>query len=169
MGYTYDRRGRLACDRCGAVGGVRRRTCPHLVRYPAGGALPYCPAPALCDCCWKARGGAAGVHAGCREGAARRCEQEAERGRRLEAGELERRTCWGSWCPTVPSGYVGLRFVAKGGREEYRLVPEAVDAYVRQFPRTSWLSEYLSVSSAMGLPLVQWADPDAASVSGAPS
>lgn len=139
MGYSYGRSesGRLvlACDGCGKLGGVRKRTCPHKVYYAEGGSSPYCPAPALCTPCYHVHKGA--MHRECAEGAAKATAREVERKRRLEAGEAELRTCWGSWHETVPAGFVGARYLALGGKETYVLLPDEPKAETRSL----WLSE----------------------------
>ena len=40
MGYCYDTRGRLCCDRCDEAGGVRRKPCKYGYCQP----VAYCPA-----------------------------------------------------------------------------------------------------------------------------
>ena len=80
MGYSYGqnyRTGRwlLACDACGTIGGVRKRTCPYKVRTDSLRSktritLPWCPAPALCGPCYAKHGPAKVLHADCAKGAA---------------------------------------------------------------------------------------------------
>jgi hypothetical protein len=144
VGYCYSR-GRLCCDACG-ITGARKRTCPHRVHYPEGGSLPYCQAPALCGTCYDQRRGV--LHEECAAGAAAQNDWHRERGRRLDAGEFEVRTAWGDWHSRVPAGFVGVRFVGKGGSEVYRLVP-AADYNVAE---RHWLSDYAATQA--------WADPD---------
>jgi len=84
MGYIYGHDGRLACDYCGATGGVRKHRCP----------FGWCQAYAACPACRKkhARHFTKATHR------ARGCEQkhlelEAEREREREllaAGEAAR-------------------------------------------------------------------------------
>ena len=145
MGYSYDLRGRLACDSCGSCGQTRKRTCPARVRYAGGGSLPYCQPAALCPACYQRH--KATLHAGCREGAAKRTAEEAAKQARLAAGELEVAAAWGSWQPTVPEGYVGVCFRGLGGAEVYRLIRKAeYDPSVRRY-----LSEYAETGD--------WRDP----------
>jgi hypothetical protein len=44
MGYSYDLKGRLACDRCNGTGKTRRRHCKY----------GWCPPRALCPACFQA-------------------------------------------------------------------------------------------------------------------
>lgn len=125
-GYGWSDSGRmaLACDQCGAVGGVRKRPCRFKVSHD-GYSLPYCPAPALCNPCFKGLGGSKGVHGErCREGAevSQRAEDERQAG--LAAGRLLRRGAWGSWHENVPEGWVGVAFHGQGDVVEYRLVAD---------------------------------------------
>ena len=154
MGYSYgmDARGRftrLACDSCGAADGTtRKRTCRFKVRYFEGGALPYCPAPALCPACFTKHGGSKGIHGdSCRDGAARSQAREDERGRRRAAGELEVKSAFGDWHETVPKGMTGVRFVGgaptphvinSGTTEAWKLMPAG--AY--EPGAKPWLSDY---------------------------
>lgn len=153
MGYTYGRtasgRMALACDNCGAVGGVCRRTCPHKVlgdsmRAVSGKryAMPYCPAPALCGPCLSKLGGLHQLHRDCAAGAARAQAEYDETQRRLDAGEYQVVAAYGDWHELVPEGMVGVIF---GGRDwgETRneiavLVPK--DAYAPSSRR--WLTDY---------------------------
>jgi hypothetical protein len=124
MGYSTDRSGRLCCDSCGTAGGVRKRTCTQLVTLENGHKIPYCPAPAYCAECFKAKGGSRGVHGEtCREGAARSSERYAHERARLEAGDLRVRSAFGSWHETVPEGYAGVIFQGLDEEETYRLIP----------------------------------------------
>ena len=153
MGYGYGRtasgRMALACDNCGAVGGVRKRTCPHMVHYVDMADLPYCQPPAYCGPCWQKAGGNR-IHDTCKAGAAKSNERESEHGRRLAAGELEVLTAWGDWHPAVPPGQVGVRFGGLGARTghgpiEFRLIPKAdydhrTKHYLGDFPvATPWI------------------------------
>jgi hypothetical protein len=123
----------LACDRCGNGGGVRRRTCTARVRYPQDGpghALPYCPAPALCQGCLAAVGGSRGLHAECHAPAAKATAENQRIADRIAGGDLQVVTGWGDWHKDVPAGMVGVRFARNrtDGRSDpptYRLVPEA--------------------------------------------
>jgi len=135
MGYSYDMRGRLACDACGAAEGkTRKRTCPHRVHYATGGSLPYCYPSALCPTCYAKHKPT--LHKDCAEGAARQTAKEQEKAIRFAAGEYERRTAWGSWHALVPDGMVGVCFVNLARAEEYRLLP--ADTYADG----QWLSDY---------------------------
>ena len=96
MGYSFDFRGRMCCDSCGNPGGVRRRTCPHRVRYHDGGSAPYCYPPALCSACYAKHGGLRGVHGErCRDGAGEAQVREDRIGAKLAAGEIQVRAAWG--------------------------------------------------------------------------
>lgn len=156
MGYSYDKGGRLCCDRCGKAGGVRKRTCPHRVTYPGGASLPYCPARARCDDCLRAEGGNAKLHAACAAPAAARTLEEARKAARLAAGDLECRTGWGSWHPAVPAGWVGRRFVGTSGQESFFLIPDAVDDAAGSY----FLSDYREAARRAGVELLPWSDPD---------
>ena len=135
MGYCYDSSGRLACDSCGKVGGVRKRTCPHKVD-----GLPYCPAPALCSDCFKAEGGLAVLHRECKALAEKRQREEDDLRAHVQAGRLVVKSAVGSWHKTVPAGMVGVTFAGLSGQER-RLVPEAdyhpiERRYLDQYPTT---------------------------------
>lgn len=140
MGYSYTQsssgRWALSCDACGKGGGVRKRTCPHKVHYPEGYALPYCYPAALCNACYATR--KTTLHADCREGAAKRNEQETARAARLAAGELEVRSAYGDWHERVPAGFVGVRFEGTGDTEAFRLMLNAE----YQPGEKHWLSDY---------------------------
>jgi len=152
MGYSYDLRGRLACDSCGACGQTRKRTCPHKVHYASGGALPYCYPSALCPGCYAKH--KATLHTGCKDGAAKRTAEEAAKHARLAAGELEVTSAYGSWHPTVPEGYTGVIFRGVDRAEVYRLIArEQYDPGVRRY-----LSEYPDAHP--------WTDPNAAPAAG---
>ena len=151
MGYSYSVPGnRLCCDSCGHDGGVRKRTCPEKIHYADGGALPYCYPSALCPSCYAKH--KATLHADCKAGAAKRNAEEVARGARLAGGDFEVRTGYGAWHKAVPVGSVGVRFVGTGGREEFRLLPEAEYAPGEKH----WLSDYPTAAL--------WADPDARKV-----
>lgn len=134
MGYCYGRthsgRSALACDSCGHVGGVRKRTCPARVEYAEGCSLPYCMPAALCAACYKLRKPT--LHVGCHEQAALRTASERARRARLEAGDKEVRSAWGDWHKAVPSGYVGVAFAGLskdphllgGAVEVWALIPQ---------------------------------------------
>lgn len=126
MGYSYDFRGRLACDGCGATGKTRRRKCPHTVlgdslRGPRF-RLPYCPAPALCPECYAKHGPSKKLHEGCAEGA-RKSQAEADAiEAQLDAGVMFNTAAWGDWHETVPAGMVGVVFRGRAG-EQWSLIP----------------------------------------------
>jgi hypothetical protein len=125
MGYCYSQAGRLCCDACGNDSGVRKRTCPYKVHYSDGtGSLPYCSPSALCATCYTKYKDT--LHTGHKEGAAKRTAEEAARGAKLQAGDLEVKSAWGSWCPTVPTGFTGVFFANPFTKDEtYRLLPSA--------------------------------------------
>lgn len=80
MGYSYDMRGRLACDVCGKCGGARKIKCP------AG----YCQAIAQCPTCRKDTAVQARIaksHEHCGANHARFMAEQAERDRKLSAGQ----------------------------------------------------------------------------------
>lgn len=141
MGYSYGRTARggqgLACDGCGKVGGVRKRTCPHSVlwdslRDSSGQRHPvsYCYPPALCSDCFKARGGGAKVHADCKAAAAAQTAKHDAIEAALDAGELfvvsaegSRRGKYGN---DVPEGQVLVTFVGRGYQPQQQyLIPDA--------------------------------------------
>jgi hypothetical protein len=142
MGYSYGRsengRWLLSCDNCGAVGEVRKRTCPYKVTTTEGHALPYCPAPALCGPCFAKYGGTRGVHgAECAKGAAASQARYDEERARLATGDSRVRGAWGEWQEYVPAGRVGLLFRNQDGRERhYTVTAEEYDTH------GPWLSEY---------------------------
>lgn len=128
MGYSYGINpdtGRMAlvCDACGEVGGVRKRRCPHLVTDEYGQELPYCPAPALCDACWKTR--RATLHDVCAEPARAASVEYAARREKIAAGDLPVRAAWGDWSPGVPEGWTLVLFGLPRplAEEHWRLVP----------------------------------------------
>jgi hypothetical protein len=112
MGYSYgtNERGNwcLACDNCGEVGGVRKRTCPEKVYYPNGSSLPYCYPAALCSACYAKLKGT--LHANCKRGAAKENALQARRGALLDAGAYLWRGSYGEWHESVPAGMVGMVF-----------------------------------------------------------
>lgn len=132
-GYGWTETGRmaLACDKCGNVGGVRKRTCPYKVSSSAHRStgrytLPYCPAPALCSPCYKALGGLRGVHGqSCAEGAAAMQATEDAEQAALDAGDLLVAAAWGDWAEGVEPGYVKVKFTGNG-REVERHMPKAL-------------------------------------------
>ncbi len=143
-GYGYGARGRLvlACDSCGKTGGVRKRTCPYKVtgtslRSPTRTrwSLPYCPAPALCADCYKNHGGLRGVHGdSCKNGAAAyQARYDAEQAR-LESGDSQVTTRYGSWAEGVPDGHVKVVYRSLDGRETVKILPKGVSD-------ADWLSE----------------------------
>lgn len=89
MGYSFDQRGRLACDVCGqAEGKTRKRKCPH----------GYCPAVAACPGCFKtikADGRWTKAHATCAASAAEYDAREAKQAAVLNAGGFVRRSAMG--------------------------------------------------------------------------
>ncbi|MFI7608469.1 hypothetical protein ACIBTV_25415 [Micromonospora sp. NPDC049366] len=146
MGYSYGRtpagRQGLACDKCGKVGGVRKRKCPYTVtgdnsRSPDGKrhALPYCPAPAVCPECWTKLKPTA--HAECKEGAARRQAEEDAKQARLDSGDLIVLSAVGDWHEGVPTGMVRVTFggPAWSGHRDF-LMPKDV------YKNDGWLSDY---------------------------
>jgi hypothetical protein len=145
MGYCYGRnatgRMALACDRCGNVGGVRKRTCPHKVltdssRGPRA-TLAYCTPSALCGGCFHEIGGSRVLHRDCKDAAAAsQAEYDANQAR-LDAGELTVLAAWGDWHETVPAGMAGVLF---GGRDGQRAV--LVPAADYQPGTRPWLSDY---------------------------
>lgn len=144
MGYSYSDRGLLACDQCWAVGGVRRRKCRFTVtsdtsRGPRS-PLPYCQPPALCQACYKAAGGARGVHPDetCGSGArASQAKYDAIQAR-LDAGEEMVLSASGDWAEWVPEGHVG---VLTSMRNTY-----LVDAGEYRSDRGGFISDYPSAT-----------------------
>lgn len=134
MGKTFDAYGRRCCDRCDERGGVRTRTCPHRVYYPAGGSLPYCAAPALCSKCYAEV--KALLHKDCKAGAAKSQAAVNLRAERLAAGEYEVSAAFGDWHKDVPNGTVGLCFRNRDGLETFRLVR------AHSYKRGGYLSDY---------------------------
>ena len=156
MGYSYGRsmNGRwiLACDKCGAVGGVRKRKCRYTVTDERGmNPLPWCPAPALCGPCFKALGGTAGIHGDtCRDAAAHaQSEADAKRAR-LAAGDKAVNVAYGSWHQSVPDGMVLVGFKGLDGVQEHRLM--ATDVY----RGGGYLSDYADsiLADEFGLPVL---------------
>lgn len=126
MGYCYSRTGGLACDKCGAAGGVRKRCCAYTVLCDslrgARQRLDYCPAPALCSACYKQAGGLRGVHGeACRDGAAASQAKYDAIEARLDAGESFVIAGYGRG---VPAGMAGVGFRSRAG-DSWRLIPEA--------------------------------------------
>jgi hypothetical protein len=132
-GYGWTETGRmaLACDNCGTVGGVRKRTCPYEVtssshRSSGRYSMPYCPAPALCAGCYKANGGLRGVHGqSCAEGAASMQATEDAVEAALDAGDLLVAAAWGDWAEGVEPRYVKVKFTGRGAEAELHM-PEAM-------------------------------------------
>ena len=170
MGYGYGRnasgREALACDGCGTVGGVRKRTCPHKVlgdtsRSATRYALAYCPAPALCAACWE-RHGKNAVHDQCKAGAAA-SQREADASQaRLDAGELVLVAGYGSWDDRVPDGCSGALF-RNGEREVFVTMPSETYAergahsFLADFP-----AELVTLVSDNGKPVAPpWQPPTA--------
>lgn len=118
MGYSYDARtGKLCCDSCGNIGGVRKRTCPHKVD-----GMPYCSPSALCSACYAKYRDT--LHDGCAEAAARSQARADEENAALACGSHLWRTSWGDWHDAVPAGLVGVRFVSET-EEVFALISEA--------------------------------------------
>ncbi len=115
MGHCYDRRtGALCCDKCGASGGVRKRTCTATVltdsaRGPRA-RLRYCIPPALCAACLQEVGGNAALHKDCKDRAAQSQAEYDDIERQLAAGESVAAAAWGSWHANVPEGQVGVLY-----------------------------------------------------------
>jgi hypothetical protein len=161
MGYSYgysaSLRMALACDKCGAVGGVRRRQCPHMVRgsteRSSSGtrvAMHYCSAPALCAGCFREEGGTRGLHRTCADGARQSEEEYDRRQARLQAGDHYVLARWGSWQETVPTGMVGCMFGGPGWTDHrYVLVPAAME-------KVDWLEDLPPEA------VEAWADPQPA-------
>lgn len=126
MGYSYDMNNRLCCDGCSRSGGVRKRKCPHMVLTDSSRGprieIHYCYPPALCDDCYRSRGGLRGVHGQhCADGAAAsQAEYDADQAK-LDAGDLMVLAAWGDWQDKVPEGMVGVKFGAYGQTSAYRL------------------------------------------------
>jgi hypothetical protein len=147
MGYSYGMapsgRWALACDSCGEVGAVRKRTCPHKVtsdstrgpRY----ALPYCPAPALCGPCFQRHGRTKGLHDRCAEGAAAAQAKYDETEARFQSGEGVVVAAWGDWDAETPSGMVRFRCIFATREERDYLVPDedypTGDGFLGDYPR----------------------------------
>lgn len=131
MGYGYgvsaSGRYALACDNCGTVGGVRKRTCPHKVlgdtlRCAVRVAVPYCKAPAVCSECFAKLGKTKGLHARCAEpAAASQAEHDAIEAA-LDAGEAFVIAAWGDWADEVPAGHTKVLFKGRNGEIE-RIMP----------------------------------------------
>lgn len=135
MGYCYARPGGLCCDHCGMAGGVRKRTCIHVVTDANGHRLPYCPAPALCPTCWKMLGGNA-VHEACRPGAERMQAKENAKRALLESGEFLR-----SGASSRPGDMVEVTFRNRAGEERRALMPS--DTYhTIEYGQTATLASY---------------------------
>lgn len=124
MGFCYDIRGRMCCDRCGLSGGVRKRTCKYKVLsdslYGPRQSLPYCPPPALCSACYRALGGIR-IHDGCKEPAAASQADADAIEAVLDSGDLLSTTAFGDWHNEVPAGMVGLRFTGRTQHSVWRL------------------------------------------------
>lgn len=144
MGYCFGQNERgnwvLACDGCGRVGGVRKRTCPHKVlgdslRTPNGTRyeMRYCSPPAYCGACYKARGGLRGVHGdSCRDGAAQsQAEYDA-----VEA-DLDKGELFVVSASTVAPGLVEVTFWGRGCKPEVKRQMPASEYDFRAKPRLS--------------------------------
>jgi len=154
MGYSFGRtasgRYALACDKCGTVGGVRKRACRYRVSDEGGHSLPWCPAPALCGACFKVLGGTAGIHGEvCRDGAASAQADYDRKAARLAAGDKLVRVGYGSWHAKVPSGMVLVGFSGTDRVMEYRTMPKDV------YRGGGFLSDYpdSTPADAEGVPL----------------
>jgi hypothetical protein len=135
MGYSYERidgRNVLCCDNCGNPG-ARKRPCPYKVipsTFKQGGiqrraSLPYCPAPALCETCWKKYGPGSTLHARCRVGArASQAKYDAQQAK-LDSGAFVLSAGWGDWADNVPPGMVGALFENRTADEARYLIPAA--------------------------------------------
>ena len=122
MGYCYGfnhttGRHQLACDACGTIGGVRKRTCPRTVlgdslrnadRDGTRHTLPWCQAPALCDTCWQTKGRTKGIHGNCTEGAATSQAKADAVEADLDAGHHF--VVSATTAPDVPDGYTKVTF-----------------------------------------------------------
>lgn len=152
MGYSYgyNERGNLvlACDHCGEVGGVRKRTCPEKVTgdslRTSGGRRPtfaYCYPPALCGECYKTLGGKNGVHGErCKQGAAKAQAEYDAIEEALDAGEMFVVAAYGDWHRDVAEGYVLVTFK---GRDDEASVLMRKDEY--NFAAKPKLSDYPNV------------------------
>lgn len=146
MGYSYGfnpstGRQMLSCDACGTIGGVRKRTCTAICITENGGRLPYCPAPAYCSPCFKARGGSKVIHgAQCHEGAAAYTAECAAKAERIAGGDLPVNAAWGSWAEWVPEGKTGVLFGAR--TRDAQQVYALVDADEYKPGRKGYLSDY---------------------------
>ena len=141
----------LACDKCGTVGGVRKRTCRYRVSDEGGQTLPWCPAPALCSACFRVLGGTAGIHGEvCRNGAALAQADYDRKAARLAAGDKLVRVGYGSWHADVPDGSVLVGFSGTDRVMEYRLMAKDV------YKNGGFLSDYPDSIPAdeRGVPLV---------------
>lgn len=139
MGYSYGRTAKggygLACDNCGTVGGVRKRTCPARVltdslRSSNGKRhlISYCYPPAYCAACFAKAGGTKGVHgAKCAEGAAKSTAEYDAVEAALDAGEKFVVSASGDWKDGVPKGHVEVSFWGRGASGEVRVIVPATE------------------------------------------
>lgn len=155
MGYSFGQNsaGRwvLSCDKCGTVGGVRKRACKYKVADERGVALPWCPPPALCSACFTVLGGTAGIHGDtCRDGAAAAQVDYDRKAARLAAGDKLVRVAYGDWHARVPKGAVLVGFKGSDGVMEHRLMPKDV------YQNGGFLSDYPDsiLADEEGVPLV---------------
>jgi hypothetical protein len=138
MGYSFDMRGRICCDWCGTSGGVRKRTCPHMVSDETGHALPYCPAPALCAACYKKFGPSKVLHADCKVGAEAAQRDYDNARKRLADGDWQVRAAYGTWHDKVPDHMTMIMVRNREGTERHYLIP--ADEY--DYGKKRWLSDY---------------------------
>lgn len=116
MGYSYDMKGRLACDHCGVSGGVGKIPCP----------FGWCPAPALCRPCRKALAHDLTPEAhrarGCERHSLEFHRQRQERQEMLEAGQFVR-------CAALRhDGHIKVVFDGKAGSVAYFMSPATYEA-----------------------------------------
>jgi hypothetical protein len=129
MGYVY-RGGSLVCDGCTSTG-AKLRECTYFVTEPNGQRLRYCSPVALCDGCLAKVGGRAGLHAKCKEGAARSQAGSDAKAARLAAGELFVSSALSGRTWYVPAGLTGVQFSGRAGAQTWRLVPH--EDYDREY------------------------------------
>lgn len=117
MGYCYQD-GKLCCDACGAVGGVRKRRCPY----------GWCSAPAICRSCWQngEREKCKSYHAelNCQDKSAQYAREKAEERALLNQGAWIR-----SAVVAEDGGRVKVWFRNKNGEELVQwMAPETYNA-----------------------------------------
>lgn len=139
MGYCFDYRGRLVCDKCCRAGDVRRRKCPYKVD-----GLHYCYPPALCADCYKELGGLRGLHGDkCRDGAAASQARSDAEAARIADGDMQPAAAWGDWKEGVPDGMVGVLYRG-ADREAFYLLPK--DVYQPKSGPHPWFSEVAEIA-----------------------